>query len=57
MINRKDNRGLTTCVWKQFHENGFIKMEGQYVRGKREGLYREYSSDVRLLHTYNIENG
>ena len=57
MINRKDNRGLKTGVWKQFHENGFVKMEGKYVRGKREGFYREYSADGRLLNTYKYEDG
>ncbi|HIF14436.1 MAG TPA: hypothetical protein EYQ86_03560 [Bacteroidetes bacterium] len=57
IINRKDNRGLKTGVWKQFHENGFVKMEGKYIKGKREGFYREYSADGKLLNTYKYEVG
>jgi antitoxin component YwqK of YwqJK toxin-antitoxin module len=57
IINRKDNRGLKTGVWKQYHENGFVKLEGKYIKGKREGFYREYSADGKLLNTYKYEDG
>ena len=56
-INRRDKRGLKTGVWKVFHENGRIKIEGKYNLDKREGFFREFSMDGKLLNTYKYENG
>lgn len=57
LINRRDDRGLKYGRWKQFHENGFVKLEGKYKKNKREGYFREYSADGKLLNTYKYENG
>lgn len=57
LINRRDTRGLKTGVWKQFHHNGFVKLEGKYVKDKRHSFYREYSADGKLLNTYKYEHG
>jgi len=56
-INKRDKRGLKIGVWKIFHEKGTVKIEGKYINGKREGFFREFSNDGKLLNTYKYENG
>jgi len=41
-INRHDRNGLRQGKWKYFHEDGSLRMEGSFRKGKREGFFKTY---------------
>ena len=56
-INRTDKNDLKQGVWKEFHSNGRVKIEGKYKDDKKHGYFREYSSNGELLNTNRYEQG
>lgn len=47
-INRFDKNGAKTGVWKEFYDDGRIKLEQNYVEGKLNGYQRVYSNSGQL---------
>lgn len=54
-INRFDSEGKKVGTWIEFHPNGVIKTESNYVSGTLQGLYKMFDTQERLLRvgTYN----
>lgn len=50
-INRLDAQGRKQGLWKFFHENGEVRLEGKYTNDLRDGYFKEYDEDGRLLAT------
>ncbi|MGE4288248.1 MAG: toxin-antitoxin system YwqK family antitoxin [Salinivirgaceae bacterium] len=44
-------------VWKEFYENGRIKTERFYKKGKLNGLLKSYDSNGELLFTHRYSDG
>ena len=56
-INRRDRKGLKIGRWKMFYASKRVRLEGKYINGKREGFFREFSDDGKLLNTFKYVNG
>lgn len=56
-INRKDKNGLKQGVWKEFYENGIVKLDGRYVDDKKDGYFKEYDKKGSLLSTSKYIKG
>ena len=56
-INKKDKRGRKQGMWKSFHNNKRVHLEGRYLNNKREGFFREYSADSKLVNTFKYKSG
>ena len=57
-INRKNGQGNEHGVWKEFYKDGItVKWEGRYINGKKNGYFREYSPEGKLLTTTKWELG
>jgi len=56
-INRLDIFGMKTGKWKEYYDNGKVKMEGKYKKDKKEGIFREYTVDGKLKNTDKYKNG
>jgi antitoxin component YwqK of YwqJK toxin-antitoxin module len=41
-INRVDRMGMRQGPWKEFHPNGKVKWEVNYVDDRRQGIFKEY---------------
>lgn len=48
-INRRDKNGLKQGKWKFFYENGVLQLEGQYINDLRDGYFKEFGPDGKLL--------
>jgi len=44
-----NKNGLPTGEWKWFYDNGNIRIEENYKSGKREGYFKEYLPDGKLI--------
>jgi uncharacterized protein len=49
IINQYDKEGFRHGSWMWFHENGSIHLRGWYREGKRNGYFREFSNDGKLI--------
>lgn len=56
-INRFDAEGNKTGLWIEFHPNEVKKLEGNYVNGKRDGIFKEYDENGKLLNIYDYSEG
>ena len=56
-VNRTNKRGLKDGIWKSFYKNGKVVLEGRYINNKRNGFFREYSINGKLLNTYKYDDG
>lgn len=56
-INRKDNSGLKQGIWKEFYENGKVKIEGFYLNGKKDGFFKYFNEDGNLEKLEKYING
>jgi len=56
-INRFDNEGKKHGNWKYFFDNGNLKLECIYKHGLRNGYYKEYDIDGKLLFAYKFVDG
>lgn len=50
-INRLDAQGRRQGLWKFFHDNGMVRLEGRYSNDLRDGFFKEYDENGRLLAT------
>jgi antitoxin component YwqK of YwqJK toxin-antitoxin module len=50
-INRKDASGRKQGLWKFFHENGLVQLEGKYANDLKDGFFKEYDESGKLLAT------
>ena len=56
-INRTDAMGLKQGPWKEFHPNGKVKWEGNFVDGERQGIFKEYDAQGSLKDLVKFDNG
>jgi len=47
-INRTDANGLRQGTWKEFHPNGRLHSEGNYVDDRRNGIFKIYDREGNL---------
>lgn len=64
VINRFDIKGQKSGLWIEFYddlrfEDGTMakKLEGRYLKGLKNGYFREYDRKGELIATYKYENG
>ncbi|HRZ77003.1 MAG TPA: hypothetical protein P5248_06520, partial [Bacteroidales bacterium] len=48
-INHTDRNGLKQGMWKEFHHNGLVKWEGTYANDLRNGYFKEYDTQGKLI--------
>jgi uncharacterized protein len=56
-INRIDKLGMKQGIWKEFYENDQPKSEGNYKDDKRDGIFKQYSMDGRVINKEEWRNG
>ncbi len=56
-INRKDKNGLKQGTWKQFYQNGRVKIEENYFNDKLHGYYKEFDKKGIMVLAIRYENG
>ncbi len=56
MINRIDENGRKQGLWKFFHENGKIQMEGKYLNDKKHGIFKIYDKKGALVSIEKYQN-
>ncbi|MFP4024779.1 MAG: toxin-antitoxin system YwqK family antitoxin [Thiohalospira sp.] len=56
-INRYDKNGNKTGIWKLFYDNGTLKEEKEFLKGKLHGVYKIYNKKGFLINTLYYENG
>jgi len=54
--NKTDEKGLKQGLWKQYHENGKLKYEGEFRDNIPVGLFRHYYETGELKMTANYFN-
>jgi antitoxin component YwqK of YwqJK toxin-antitoxin module len=57
LINRMDVNNQKHGIWKYFHPNGNVRLEGAYKHGLENGYFKEYDMQGSLLSTSKYENG
>ncbi len=55
-INRTDEHGLKQGSWKFFWDNGQLKMEGNFLNGKKHGFFKFYDESGNFLYVEKYEN-
>ena len=55
-INRTDRFGMKQGTWKELYENDSPKSEGFYKDGKRDGIFKEYDSNGRVVKKEEYRN-
>ena len=48
-INRQDQNNLKQGKWYTFYENGNVKTEGNYIDGKKNGYFKDYTENGDLI--------
>jgi uncharacterized protein len=48
-INRMDAQNRKQGNWKFFHDNGLVRLEGRYFNDKKNGYFKEYDQNGKLL--------
>jgi antitoxin component YwqK of YwqJK toxin-antitoxin module len=56
-INRYDNNNRKHGLWKYFHDNGVVRLEGMYKRGLENGYFKEYDYTGNLITTTKYVDG
>lgn len=56
-LNRLDEMGLRQGPWKEFHPNGKVKWEGNFVDNQRQGLFKEYDAQGGLKDLVKYDAG
>lgn len=56
-INRTDKNGWKQGVWKDFYDNGKVKLDGRYLDDKKDGYFKEYDIKGSLLSTTKYVKG
>lgn len=55
-INRTDRFGMRQGTWKELYENDSPKAEGFYKDGKRDGIFKEYDRNGRVVKKEEYRN-
>ncbi len=55
-INRYNSNRNKSGKWVEFHENGINKLVGGYVDGKKNGIFKEYDKNGKLIAIYKYED-
>jgi len=55
-INRYDNQGKRTGVWKDLYEDGKLREEGNWAMGMRNGVFKFYTKKGELEKLERYEN-
>lgn len=55
-INRNDDQGRKTGKWMTFWPSGLVRLEGPYLRGLKEGVFKQFSrrGDLEKTMTYHL---
>lgn len=56
-INKVDGLGMRQGPWKEFHPNGKVRSEGQYVDDRRQGIFKEYDAQGGLKEMVKYDGG
>lgn len=48
-LNRYDDNGEKTGLWRTYYPDGTIKSEGDYVDGKKNGVFKEFDKKGKLV--------
>lgn len=56
-INQLDAMGLRQGPWKEFHSNGKVKWEGNFIDDQRQGLFKEYDAQGSLKDLVKYDAG
>ncbi|HSH52304.1 MAG TPA: hypothetical protein VK982_11335, partial [Bacteroidales bacterium] len=56
-INRYDNQGKKTGIWKNFYPNGTIKEKKEYLNGRLNGVNKIYNKEGFLINALQFKNG
>jgi len=56
-INRLDSDGKKNGVWKEFYENGNIKLEHTFFHGEKDGISKKYDKKGKLLELETFDKG
>jgi antitoxin component YwqK of YwqJK toxin-antitoxin module len=56
-INRLDSEGRKQGLWKFFHDNGLIQMEGTYRNDLKHGYFKDYDEAGKLIATSKWADG
>ncbi len=56
-INRIDNSGKKTGIWRDFYQDGKIKYETTFRNGQPQGIQKEYDPSGKLLSSLNFIEG
>ncbi len=56
-INRYNDAGEQTGLWKEFYDNGHLKEEKNYINGKLDGVYKIYNENGFLIQSVHYKNG
>ncbi len=56
-INRTDTEGKKQGLWKFFHDNGQVKIEGKYLNDQKNGYFKTYDENGKLISTSKWVNG
>jgi antitoxin component YwqK of YwqJK toxin-antitoxin module len=55
-INRIDKKGLKQGVWKRYYSNDMVQWEGNYLNGKKNGFFKEYDLEGKVIQKDEYEN-
>ncbi len=55
-INRYNKEKLKQGKWVEFHENGVNKLVGGYIDGRKNGIFKEYDKEGKLIAIYKYED-
>ena len=55
-INRFDSENNKTGIWKTYSNSGVLREEGNYKKGKRDGIFKQYkyNGELEELKKYNM---
>jgi uncharacterized protein len=56
-VNRQDDLGKRTGVWWDLHDNGRIRMEGNWTEGERNGLFKVFDRKGEFERFERYTNG
>ena len=56
-INRFDSEGKKDGVWKEYYENGKIKLEHTFFHGEKDGISKKYDKKGKLQELESFDKG
>ena len=56
-INRFDSDGKKVGVWKEYYENGKIKLEQTFFHGEKDGISKKYDKKGKLQELESFDKG